>query len=99
MRNIAWGIIYNKKLIEARGIDESSAEVSKKQGWTVGTSALKRQGKKMVAITKTEKETRVYNGSFLPISLLFLAAVSDGEPKHWCGLQDGRPTLAKRGNK
>lgn len=44
----------------------------------------------MAAITKTEKETRVYNGSFLPIGLLFLAAVSNGEPKHWCGLQDGR---------
>lgn len=45
VRNIAWGIIYNEELIEAQGIDESSAEVSKKQGWTLGYLCIEETGK------------------------------------------------------
>lgn len=36
MRDVDWGVIYKEEIIEARRTDESSAEASKNQGWTVG---------------------------------------------------------------
>lgn len=35
MRAADWGIIYKEEIIEAEGMDESSAEMNKSQEWTL----------------------------------------------------------------
>ena len=61
MRDVDWGVIYKEEIIEVKVINGSSAEVLKKEitkngSW--GTSAFRRQEKKMLPISKPEKESR-----------------------------------------
>lgn len=61
MRDVDWGVIYKEETIKVKEIMAAlqkflKKETTKNGSW--GTSAFRRQEKKMLPISKPEKETR-----------------------------------------